>query len=537
MIKTPPSQTATAGDALATQPLIWEEDQFGNLEATDSSTLVTASLRSGTGPLGGTTMVALSGGMATFSGLVDNTAESISIGFSGGGFTAGPVAVVVSPAAAAKLVIKTPPSSTATAGAAFPTQPVLWEVDKYGNLETGDNTTGVTAALSSGTGPLQGTTEVTLNAGVATFTGLADDTAETITIGYSGGGFSAGPSTVVINPAAAAKLVIKTQPSSAAAAGQAFTSQPVIWEEDKFGNLETGDSTAVTASLAAGAGTLQGSVTANLSGGIATFTSLAENTAETIALRFINGGVTSLPTSSIAVSSGPATQLLISAPPPGTVSAGDGFGVVVEAADRYGNIDRSYTGLVDLALASNPNGETLSGTSQVMANAGVATFSSLAIDKPGGSFTLQLSSGKLASASTGTVQVMQPPVPPTPTVVGETMTTKKVKKTFTSTIKITYSIAMDSTSAGLHLNYMLFANVKGKKNKKPTALVVNAVFDQPSHTVTLTVTGKKNPFPAGGTLMIVATSPSGVHSQANVYLSPGSLSFTILSNGQVIQPG
>ena len=539
LIHIQPAATATAGGAFSRQPVIYEEDRFGNLETGDDNTLVTVSLATGAGPLHGTTVLAVSGGIATFTDLSDNLAETATLEFTAGNLaTPQSLPIVVSPAQASKLLITTPPSLSATAGQPFATQPVISEVDKYGNVESGDSSTVVTASLSSGTGPLQGTTAVTLNAGVATFAGLADDTAEAVMIDFSGGGLSAGPSTVLINRGAAAKLVIKTQPSSTATAGQAFTTQPVIWEEDIYGNLESSDNnTVVTASLASGTGPLQGTVKATLSGGIATFTALAENTAETIALKFTAAGVTSLPTNSIVVSSGAATHLVIAAAPPGTVTAGDGFGMVVEAIDLYGNIDRSYNGMVTLTLASNPNGETLSGNAQVAASAGVATFSGLTIDKPGGSFNLQASSGKLASVTTGTIQVMQPPVPPTPTVLTETITTKKVKKSFTSVIKITYSIAMDSTSAGSHLNYLISANVKGKKNKKPTALVVNALFDQPSHTVTLTVTSKKNPFPAGGKLMIVASSPSGVHSQANVYLSPSSLSFTISPNGQVIMAG
>ena len=49
---------------------------------------------------------------------------------------------MVSPAAAAKLVDPDAAVATATAGLPFATQPVIYEEDQYGNLETGDNTTG-----------------------------------------------------------------------------------------------------------------------------------------------------------------------------------------------------------------------------------------------------------------------------------------------------------------------------------------------------------------------------------------------------------
>ena len=127
--------------------------------------------------------------------------------------------IVVSPAATSKLIIQIEPSATATAGQAFGTQPVIYEEDQYGNVETGDNSTVMTAALNSGVGPLQGTAFVTVSGGVATFTNLADDTAETITLKFSGAGFNVGPSTsIVVSPGAEHQLVIHTEPSATAIA-------------------------------------------------------------------------------------------------------------------------------------------------------------------------------------------------------------------------------------------------------------------------------------------------------------------------------
>ena len=54
------------------------------------------------------------------------------------------------------------------------------EEDPYGNRESSDNSTAVTVAPSSGTGQLQGTTTVTVTGGVAAFTNLADNTAQTL---------------------------------------------------------------------------------------------------------------------------------------------------------------------------------------------------------------------------------------------------------------------------------------------------------------------------------------------------------------------
>ena len=142
VIHTEPSTTATAGQAFAVQPVIYVEDQNGNLQTSDNTTVVTVSLASGTGTLVGTKSVTVTGGVATFTDLEEDTAGIISLSFSGGGLTsAASTNITVSPAAAYQLLISTQPSSSATAGQAFATQPVIDLVDKYGNLETGDDST------------------------------------------------------------------------------------------------------------------------------------------------------------------------------------------------------------------------------------------------------------------------------------------------------------------------------------------------------------------------------------------------------------
>ena len=91
---------------------------------------------------------------------------------------------------------------------------------------------------------------------------------------------------LVVTPPGAAKLVIQTEPASTATAGQPFatTGQPfVVYEEDASGNLETSDnSTAITVSIGSGPGSLTGTTTVTVVGGVATFTNLGDNTAGTI---------------------------------------------------------------------------------------------------------------------------------------------------------------------------------------------------------------------------------------------------------------
>lgn len=135
---------------------------------------------------------------------------------------------------------------------------------------------------------------MTVTGGVATFGGLADDTAGTIALTFSCAGLTSGPLTsLVVAPAAASQLVIHIQPSAPAIAGQSLATQPVIYEEDPYGNLETGDdSSVVQVTLASGAGSLQGTTSVTVKDGVAAFTGLAASGMANITLEFRNASLT-----------------------------------------------------------------------------------------------------------------------------------------------------------------------------------------------------------------------------------------------------
>ena len=117
-----------------------------------------------------------------------------------------------SPRSPRRSISQTQPSPTATAVVPFATQPVIDEQDQFGNLETGDNSTVVTVALNSGSGPLQGTLTATVSGGVATFTNLSDNKAETITLKLTSGALTRGTSTsIVVSQAAASKRASPTE--------------------------------------------------------------------------------------------------------------------------------------------------------------------------------------------------------------------------------------------------------------------------------------------------------------------------------------
>jgi hypothetical protein len=114
-----------------------------------------------------------------------NVAETMTIAFTSGSLAGTNSSnIVVSPAAVSKLGWTTQPGG-ARVGAVFTTQPVLKSQDAFGNASTNGLPASkpVTISLSSGTGPLLGTTSVDLgaaaNKGVFNFSDLRIDTAGT----------------------------------------------------------------------------------------------------------------------------------------------------------------------------------------------------------------------------------------------------------------------------------------------------------------------------------------------------------------------
>jgi len=99
--------------------------------------------------------------VATFTSLSYNVAETITIGFSTAGLTnATSDSIIVSPAAADRLIFSTQPGGVSRVGSILATQPVIKSRDAFGNLSTVGlpGNLPVSLTLSSGSGSLAGTT-------------------------------------------------------------------------------------------------------------------------------------------------------------------------------------------------------------------------------------------------------------------------------------------------------------------------------------------------------------------------------------------
>jgi uncharacterized repeat protein (TIGR01451 family) len=213
--KTAPPASATAGALFSPQPVVQVLDAFGNLVSDDNGRLVTASRSAGLGTLQGTIGTQTTNGTAAFTNLSHLVANTITIDFASDPLTkvtSGSVAV--SAATADRLAFTAQPGS-ATAGAAFGTQPVVKTQDAYGNNSTIGlgSSKSVTATLTSGAGPLQGTTNLDIGTGAGngsvTFTNLRIDAAGTdkrLTASVSSGLSSGLSSVFTVSPAPFAKM-------------------------------------------------------------------------------------------------------------------------------------------------------------------------------------------------------------------------------------------------------------------------------------------------------------------------------------------
>ncbi|HEX5220863.1 MAG TPA: MBG domain-containing protein [Verrucomicrobiae bacterium] len=183
-----PSGSAVAGTNFSPQAAIQVRDQFGNIRnsangAADNSTVVTASLVTGTSTLQGTTNVTAANGTAAFGNLSYRKAETISLRFSSGSLSNVLTDdITITPGPASRLAFTAQPISTVY-GLPLSPQPVVVSQDAFGNSSVTDlgASKPLSLSLSTGTGPLLGTTSLDIGTdfgnGVATFTNIQIPTA------------------------------------------------------------------------------------------------------------------------------------------------------------------------------------------------------------------------------------------------------------------------------------------------------------------------------------------------------------------------
>ena len=381
---------STSGVALTTPPVI--QIQNSNSQVVPTTGTVNAVLydQGTTTPATAATITAgasasMSGGNATFTGMtITGTPGVYTIEYSTGGFTLTQDITVTAAPTATKLVINRSASGSVD-GLALTTQPIIWATNNAGLAGfTGFNSSIDATLYDQGTStPATGASitngSATAVNGVATFSGLTiTGTPGTYTIEYSSGGLTVATQLITVASAASTTTLIKTISAVAGVGTVPFTTQPVITLRSN-GLAFTGTDGTVTATIGGGLGTavLSGSTVTSV-GGVATFTNLAVASLTapgtyTITYTFATGETTSQTvTLSNNVTTGTVTVLaavgvsgngLFSPQPQVTLSTNSG----------------AFTGTDGNVVATISSGATLSGTTSVRSNAGVANFTNLSV--------------------------------------------------------------------------------------------------------------------------------------------------------------
>jgi len=400
--------TTVAGAAIAPALQVRARDAFGNT-ATGFTGPVTIAIGTnpGGGTLSGTTTVNAVAGVATFGSLgIDRSGTGYTLTASAAGLAPGTSAPFdVTAGTPHHLAFVVQPTTTAAGVSITPALQVEVRDPLDNRVPSANHAVTLAIETNPAGGILAGTTTISASAGVATFTGLSIDKAGTgytltataagltgaasTAFAITGGSVSASQSTVV-----AAPLAID------AATG---TSTITVTARDAIGDPVSG-ATVVLAASGSGNTVIQPGPTD--ASGVATGT-LSSTGAGPKTITATAGGVAIAQSATVTVNPGPATQLAFTTQP-STTPAGAPITPAVEviARDAFGNAVPTFTGAVTVAIGTNPGGGTLSGPTTVAAVAGVATFSSLSINRTGVGYTLTAAATGLNGATSSAFTVV-----------------------------------------------------------------------------------------------------------------------------------
>ena len=274
---------------------------------------------------------------------------------------------IVTPTAIAVLAGNTQSASVASAVSIKPSVRVT---DATGTPVAGVT---VTFAVATGAGSITGATAVSDSTGTSTVGSWTLGTAVgSNTLTATAAGLTGSPVTfTATGTAGAATQLLVVTSASGAAAGSAFTTQPVIQLKDVYGNITTQGT--ITMTVSAGATVVGTSTVAAASG----FTNVGiTGTADTsYTLTFTSGS--NFATRSITVTAGPAAQLAFSQQAFG-VTLGSPFSIqpFIDVQDIGGNFLGSATGYVTISVN---NGASLIGTTTTSVTSGGAAFTGIGL--------------------------------------------------------------------------------------------------------------------------------------------------------------
>jgi hypothetical protein len=252
-----------------------------------------------------------SSGVATFSGLgLSGTAGSYTLTFTAGALSS-PTSnsIALSAGGASQITYNQQPSSTASSGQAFTTEPILLLRDASNNPISGTLITATITGAPAGVALIGTVTATTNGSGVATFVGSGlglSGTVGSYTLTFTAGAVTSPASDAIALAAGTAHhLTLTTEPGAAVTTTVALSPQPVIQLRDAHENVvsQAGVSVLATLNTLTGAGTLGGTVTLDSDGsGVVTFTDLAITGTGTFTITFSATGLTGVTSITITVS-------------------------------------------------------------------------------------------------------------------------------------------------------------------------------------------------------------------------------------------
>ena len=395
-------QSAPALDALPAPIIVKVLDANG--VAVPGAT-VSFAVATGGGSVAVVTGVSNSSGLASVNWTLGATVGSQSITATVGSVTPLSIAATATERPARILAFAQQPSRVGMNASIAPAVTVK-ALDDKGNVVVG-YAGAVTLAfdLNPTTATLGGTLTVNAVAGIATFSNL--------TVNKAGEGYKLKASAAGLTTPISNAFGINQVASSIGLAGggnqiaaiNTQLDQIVVKVVDANGAGVPG--VAVAFAVASGGGSLVVDNGTTDATGLARATWTLGSTIGTQSITASSGTLIGSPLSIPATATAPAATTLAFVQQPSTVAMNAAMSpaVTVKAVDANGQTVTTFTGNVSLTLGTNPTGATLNGTTTVAAVAGVATFSTLSVSKPGTGYKLSAGSGTVSTIASNAFTV------------------------------------------------------------------------------------------------------------------------------------
>ena len=481
----------TAQDSFSNTATSYTGDKsltFSGATAAPSGTNPTVANKTGTQVnFGAATTINFVNGVATAIGGTNGAlrlvkTESATINVTDGSIDStagGSLAVTVSGGAPNNLIFNQQPSTNATAGQAFGTQPIVHIRDQFNNTSPVTDTVTLTAFAGSGcstapNGTLSGGS-VAAVAGVATFTGVSYTKAETISLraadSSTGGVTTACSNATTLAAGAAGKYVVEVTGTPTASQNVFVTAQLA----DANGNPVATSGKTVTWS-SSGGGSFSAPTSATNGSGLASVqftTNSAAGTAHTVTAT--DGDTFTGSSAVFTTTAGSFVKLQLLVPgetaAPGTGSGKSGspsaqsaripFTVTVNAVDANWNLVSSATDTV--AISSSDGAATLPANAALASGSRVFTAT---LNSAGGQTltATDITDGGKSASTSPSISVIRAftitkSASPSPVIAGQTITyTVTIVKNalaagtnvlLTDTLPVTVTGVISSTSGGL----------------------------------------------------------------------------------------